>query len=114
MISLGCFTGRLRLAALGLALAAAGCSPDYPMDKPGTWRISGEGSNDANLRVMLVNPRDLEAGTGDANSVGPLAAAPVRRVMTGQRYPLPAVSAARLQGAAPQPPQQGARQNAGQ
>jgi hypothetical protein len=106
-------TGCVRLALLGVVLAAAGCSPDYPMDKPGTWRISSEGSNDANLRVMLVNPRDLEAGFGDSGSVGPLAAAPVRRVMTGQRYPLPAVSAARVQSVA-QPPQQGAPPKAGQ
>ena len=60
---------RLRLsllpAAVWMLLPLLGaCTPDYPMDKPGTWNIplGTLGSNDANLRAMIVDPRDLTAG----------------------------------------------------
>jgi hypothetical protein len=37
---------------------------------------------------MLVNPNDLVNGTGTTGSTGSLAAAPVRRLITGQRHKL--------------------------
>ncbi len=80
--------------ALLLLLAAGGCEQD-PFDRPGTWSLppSGLGSNDTNLRVMLANPNDLIAGTGESTSTGPLAAQPVELLMTGKRRPLPVARA---------------------
>lgn len=80
----------LRWHWLLLLLAVTSCTPDYPMDKPGTWSIDHYGSaNDANLRAMVANPRDLVAGTGETTSLGPEAAQPVERLFTGKRPPLP-------------------------
>lgn len=75
---------------LVLALTVAGCTPDYPLDRPGTWSIEqyGGSSNDANLRAMVANPRDLIAGTGEPNSLGAEASPPVTRLYSGQRTPL--------------------------
>ena len=73
------------------------------MDKPGTWRCRQQlGSNDANLRTMIVNPHDLVAGTGETSSARPEAAPPVQRLLTGQRTPLPAVQRVRS-SASPEP-----------
>jgi hypothetical protein len=76
-----------------LLLCAAGCiheSPDYPMDKPGTWHLPETSANDANLRTMIVDPNDLVAGKGESTTIGVEAGPPVQRLVTGQRYPLPA------------------------
>ncbi len=59
-----------------LLLPLAACTPDYPMDKQDTWQLPAVGSNEKNLRVMLVNPQDLVAGTGEDNSIGAEAAPP--------------------------------------
>lgn len=85
--------------ALLLLVSLGACTPDYPMDKPGTWSLPTAtlGSNDANLRAMLVNPRDIAAGTGEANSKASEAAPPVDRLLTGRRAPLPASNAAVFQ-----------------
>jgi hypothetical protein len=101
---------RLRLtSSLVALLALAGCSTD-PFDKPGTWSVPTDtvGSNDANLRVMLVNPRDLVAGQGEPNSAGPAAATPVRKLLTGRRPALPqsGISSVKVGGSAE--PQQSA------
>jgi hypothetical protein len=82
-----------------LLLAAGACTPDYPMDKAGTWSLPPDtlGSNDANLRTMLVNPHDLAAGTGEANSKASEAAPPVERLLSGRREQLPASNAAVFQ-----------------
>ena len=75
-----------------LLLMLGGCDPHQdPIDKPGTWSLPPAGltSNDENLRTMLVNPNDLVAGTGTQTSAGSEAAAPVRRLITGQRAKLP-------------------------
>jgi hypothetical protein len=86
---------------LSLLLPLVACTPDYPMDRPGTWSPGVVGANDANLRTMLVNPRDLVAGTGEDTSTGPEAAAPIARLVAGQRTPLPASNAAQFVIAAP-------------
>lgn len=80
----------LRWTWLMLVLTAAACSPDYPFDKPGTWSLDQlGGANDANLRVMVANPRDLVAGAGENTSVGVEAATPVHKLFTGRRAQLP-------------------------
>lgn len=81
-----------RWPSLLLLLLAAGCSPDYPFDRPGTWSLQQSHANDANLRAMIVNPRDLVAGVGEAGTPAAEAAPPVRRLLTGKRYPLPQTS----------------------
>jgi hypothetical protein len=80
----------IRHVSLLMLLTAAACSPDYPMDKAGTWRIPEVSSNDANLRTLVANPRDLTAGVGDRRTLAAEAGPPVRRLLTGRRYPLPA------------------------
>jgi hypothetical protein len=91
----------LRLAAwvlpplvLSVLLTLGACSPDYPMDKPGTWSLPpGQlGSNDANLRVMVVDPNDLTAGASAEGSEGTAAAPPVQRLVSGRRPALPDIS----------------------
>ena len=78
---------------VGLVLIS-GCTydPFDPFQRPGTW--VPEGSNDANLRAMIVNPHDLVEGTGERVSYGAEAAPPVTRLLTGKRYPLPSLNAA--------------------
>ena len=77
-------------------LLLAGCAAD-PIDAPGTWRVPPRGmtSNDENLRAMLVNPRDLGFGRGETGSLAAPSAAAARRMLTGQRYPLPGATASR-------------------
>jgi hypothetical protein len=87
------------LAGIIVALLLAGCTPDWPMDRPGTWSLDSEPSaNDANLRTMIVNPRDLVAGSGDDTGVGAESARPVQRLFTGHRAALPATSASSVYG----------------
>jgi hypothetical protein len=89
-----------------LALLVVGCGPDSvdPYQRPGTWNPVGD--NDANLRVMVTNPNDLVAGTGQGASAGAQAAPPVARMLAGKRYPLPALNAANINIVA-EPQQQG-------
>ena len=79
---------------LPLLFTLGACTPDYPMDKPGTWNIPpGQlGSNDANLRVMIVDPNDLTAGASAEGSEGTAAAPPVQRLLSGRRPMLPETS----------------------
>lgn len=86
------------------ALLLTRCSPYFfdPYQRPGTWNPAS--ANDANLRVMVVNPQDLVEGTGQATATGATAAPPVARLIAGKRYPLPTISAAPL-GASAEPPQ---------
>jgi hypothetical protein len=79
-----------------LLLALAGCTPDYPMDKQGTWSLDSEPDNDANLHAMIVNPRDLVQGAGESNSLGQEAAPAVNRLFTGRRPPLQTESASTI------------------
>ncbi len=96
--------------ALGWLIGAvllSGCSYDLgdPYQRPGTYRPIGD--NDANLRVMVVNPADLAAGTGSAAATGSEAAPPVTRLLAGRRYPLPDLNAASVGVTNEQAPQQG-------
>jgi hypothetical protein len=94
-----------RCALLLLALwPIAACSPDYPMDRPGTWNIPANtlGSNDANLRVMIADPHDLTQGASADGSEGAEAATPVRKLITGRRPPLPNMNASTVDSSAGQ------------
>lgn len=77
--------------ALPLLLPLGACSPDYPMDKAGTWNIppGALNANDANLRVMIVDPHDLTTGESAEGSEGTAAAPPVQRLVSGRRPALP-------------------------
>ena len=88
----------MRHAALLIPLGLlAACAQD-PFERPGTWSVPQNqlGSNDQNLRTMIVDPRDLVAGTGEPNSASTAAAPPVRRLLTGKRPPLPQSGVANL------------------
>ena len=80
----------MRFAALPILFALAACAQD-PFDRPGTWSVplGTPGANDANLRTMIADPRDLTAGTGEENSAGTQAVIPVRRLLIGRRPQLP-------------------------
>ena len=83
----------MRSAALPLLALLApllgACALD-PFDRPGTWSApqGAVNANDANLRTMIVDPRDLTAGTGEDNSSSRAAAPAVKRLLSGQRAPL--------------------------
>jgi hypothetical protein len=81
-----------------LLFALGACTPDYPLDRPGTWNVpSGTlGSNDTNLRAMVVDPRDLTEGASADGSEGYEAVAPVRRLITGRRPALPNLNASTI------------------
>ena len=92
-----------------LLLAVAGCTPDYPMDKRGTWHLPETSANDANLRAMIVNPQDLVAGVGENTTIGSQAGPPVQRLITGKRTPLPSSGVLQINvvGSPQQQPAQG-------
>lgn len=80
------------ICPFALILLLAGCSfTTDPFHRPFTWHATD--SNDANLRVMLVDPNDLAQGVDAPNSLSAEAAPPVKRLLTGQRTKLPAVDA---------------------
>ena len=81
-----------RYHVLAILLGCVACTPDYPLDRPGTWSIGKVSANDANLKVMVANPRDLVVGQSASGTVGSEAAPPVGRLMTGKRTALPALS----------------------
>jgi hypothetical protein len=98
-----------------LALTVAACTPDYPFDKPGTWSIDQYGiANDANLRAMVANPRDLIAGSGESTSLGAQASPAVSRLFSGKRTPLPALNTLDLNVIPLEPPPAPGGENAGQ
>ena len=98
------------VVSLAVSLVLSACAYD-PIDKPGTWRVPPKGltSNDENLRAMLVNPRDMVKGRGEAGGVGATSAAAARRLLTGHRPALPVATA--RSGSATSQPQ--AREGAG-
>jgi hypothetical protein len=82
-----------------LLLMLGGCTPDWPMDRPGAWSLDREPSaNDANLRTMIVNPHDLIAGSGEGTGLGAEAVRPAQRLFTGHRAALPSTSASTVYG----------------
>ncbi len=70
-----------------LALGLAACA-ETDFDRPYTWQA--EGTNDRNLRAMVVDPAHLDRGVGAATDRGQQGAAAVRALEAGQRPALPA------------------------
>lgn len=77
---------RLGLAVPALLLAVAACSPEYEIDRPGTWKPTG--ANDYNLQAMIANPLDLRSGISAPTDRGDGAARAVTRLLTDHRRPL--------------------------
>lgn len=90
------------MSSLLLLLTMAGCASSEQFERPGTWKLppTGQAANDANLRVMLVNPHDLVAGANEPASLGSEAVRPVELLLRGQRKKLPNVNAVQI-GAEP-------------
>lgn len=98
-----------------VAISVAACTPDYPMDRPGTWSLGdGPGTNDANLRAMVTDPHDLIAGAGETTSLGHESASPVKRLLTGHRTPLPQVDSLQVDNVGAPSPTPGGNNNVGQ
>lgn len=90
-----------RWCCLVFLLLPIACSYDPldPFQRPGTW--TAQGDNDANLRIMVANPRDLIEGSKDTESLGTEAAPPVQRLFSGERSPLPVESASGISSSVP-------------
>ncbi len=81
-----------KISCLMLVLLAAGCTD--PFVRPYTW--SPLGNNDANLRVMVADPNDLNTGVEAPGSLSAEASPAVKRLLTGRRHPLPITSASQI------------------
>jgi hypothetical protein len=79
---------RRSLTVLGLLGALGGCAGlADPFVREGTWTPTH--INDDNLRAMVVNPVDLQHGTGATDSIGVTSAAAVTRLRTDNVKALP-------------------------
>lgn len=86
---------RFFCAAAALATLSAGaCSPRYEYDRPGTWQPTG--ANEANLRAMLADKRDLAGGASASTERGNTAARAVTRLLNDRRRPLQNVTTSRV------------------
>ncbi len=80
------------LLAVVSSLVLAGCDQmQEPYNRPFTWAPTGV--NEANLRSMIDDPRDLSAGKTASGSLSVEAVPPVARLLSGQRAPLSTESA---------------------
>jgi hypothetical protein len=70
-------------------LAGCNATPDYPMDRPGTWQPTG--ANEQNLRAMAVDQDHLRRGVTATTDHGGIGSNAVTRVLTDRRRPLPAI-----------------------
>jgi hypothetical protein len=88
----------MKFRTLLLLIPLGACAQQDPFDRPRTWSVpeGTAGANDANLRTMIVDPRDLAAGSGEENSAASEAATPVRRLLSGRRAPLPQANASSI------------------
>ncbi len=89
----------MRIRATGLLAFSllAGCAETDPYQRMGLWNPLG--ANDANLRAMVADPRDLELGQGGARGAGDMGAAAVARLRTDTVRRLPASSISKVQPA---------------
>ncbi len=73
-----------------LLMLLGGCADNPitgdPFQQPGTWHTTGD--NDANLRAMVADPRDLVAGKDAANGLAVEAVPPVGLLFSGKRQAL--------------------------
>jgi hypothetical protein len=82
------------LACSGLLLLMAGCDITDPYTREGVWRP--DGTNDLNLRAMVVSPSDLVRGVGSPGGNGQQAAAALERQRTDKMRPLPDSAIAKI------------------
>lgn len=87
-----------RFGSLFLLASLAGCAGGDDFSRAGTWRASGV--NDANLRLMLAEPRDAARGRGATTERAQPGSLAITRLARDRRRPLPDSRAARI-GAAP-------------
>ena len=82
--------------ALLLLLLLAGCAGGGGDDylRPGTWQPAG--TNDVNLRAMLVDPAHAVRGVAAPNERGQAGSAAVFRLEQDRRRPLPDARASRI------------------
>ncbi len=77
----------MRLALYAAAVALSGCAFDDPLTRQGLWVPNG--ANQANLRAMAADPRDLVTGQSDSRADGAVVTAAINRYRTGQVKDLP-------------------------
>jgi hypothetical protein len=82
------------LACSALLLLMAGCDATDPYTREGVWRP--DGSNDVNLRAMVVSPSDLVRGVGSPGGNGQQAAAALDRQRMDKVRPLPDSAIAKI------------------
>lgn len=74
-------------AAIAACLLGSACAPLVPpVERPGTWQATGV--NDYNLRAMVADRRDLDAGAPSRTSRGDIGSRAVTRLITDRRRPL--------------------------
>ena len=75
-------------AAIAACLLGSACAPLVPpVERPGTWQATGV--NDYNLRAMVADRRDLDAGAPSRTSRGDIGSRAVTRLLiTDRRRPL--------------------------
>jgi hypothetical protein len=83
-----------RATAIAIAAMAAGCSPKYEIDRPGTWQPTG--ANDFNLKAMVADKADLTSGAASTTDRGNVAARAVTRLYTDRRRALQDVSLSKI------------------
>lgn len=96
---------RRSLLCAGILLLGA-CNQTDPYMREGSWRPHG--TNDANLRAMLVSPSDLVRGVAGAGSDGQQAAVALDRYRNDKTRRLPDSGVAKIVPVATGSSQQGA------
>ena len=79
-------TRTLRLLAPASLLLLAGCNQIDPLERPYMWHPNG--SNEANIAAMAVNPSDLTYGRDTSQRRVILESDGVTRLWTGKQLPL--------------------------
>lgn len=80
------------IVLLLLLLPLAACAE--PASRPGTWQPTG--ANEANLRAMVADPRDLTNGQAAGSADGAVVTAAVARYRAGKVRELPDSGVAKI------------------
>jgi hypothetical protein len=87
------------LTLLGVLASLGGCAGlEDPYQRAGTWAPTG--INAENLRLMVVNPVDLQQGTGAKDTLGVEASVPVARLRNDNVKILPDSTLSQVGGSA--------------
>jgi hypothetical protein len=87
------------LTLLGVLALLGGCAGlKDPYERSGTYKLTGV--NDDNLRLMLVNPVDLQQGKGPPDTTGVTAALAVTRYRADKVKELPDSTISSVAGSA--------------